>query len=90
MPLRVWTRLAFHSLCPAHRCVVVLVFYLLPSSGLITASSLRSFTGLALDQVCEATVVYKPLLLPGNFQSLLGSPAWTGDLANLGLRQMIQ
>lgn len=79
------------TLCVLHTGCVVMVFYLLPSFGLITASSLRSFIGLlALDQVCEATMMYKPLLLPRNFQSLLGSPACTEDLAKLDLRQVIQ
>lgn len=35
------------------------VSVLLLSSGLITAPSFRRFTGLVLDQVCEATEMYK-------------------------------
>lgn len=67
-----------------------MVFYLLPSSELIMASSLRGFIGLDLDHVCEATMMHKPLLLPRIFQSFLGSPACIEDLAKLDLRQVIQ
>lgn len=88
MPLWVWARLAFHSLCPAHRCVVM-VFHLLPSSGLITLLPQELYRP-CLGLVCEATMMYKPLLLPRNFQSLVGSPACTEDPAKLCLRQVIQ